>query len=545
MNRDLFYMPHIIHYIICSTVFVLFSLTTLADDKNTLDSLLSVYDHEIQLNETYLKERQTVIDSIKKHGNMNDVETLLSIGKLYVPYQCDSAILYLNKASECQPQPSIEAKLHLIYLLASIGFYNEGFIETQHLGTIPDSLKVFYFNAMNRLYSESAVYGKSQQIKAEYFKIADCFRDSLFYTLRHKQFKLSGVNKYDWHENMGFEYYRLLIIQARSERKYDKAIAYADTIFSYLTLDEHIYAIMAYEHSVTLEEMGDYFGRMCWLTRSAIADVRSGVTDNGSSWTLASTMFHQGSLDRALLYINYSVNNAGVFNAQLRHLQISPLGNLINQSYSHKMKTMSEHLAWAVGGLICLLIVILLLFAFNIQQVKKLNHMNKKQKELNEQLSALNMELTALNKSLKESNHVKELFICQYLEVYSEYIRRMSKLARKAGMKDAEELMKNEMAQFYNRFDNTFLSIYPKFIEEFNALLKQEEQIIPKSDELLTTELRIFALIRLGISSSVKIAELLCYSVNTIYNYRAKVKNSSLGDRENFEERVKELCQDY
>ena len=171
--------------------------------------------------------------------------------------------------------------------------------------------------------------------------------------------------------------------------------------------------------------------------------------------------------------------------------------------------------------------------------------MNKKQKELNEQLSALNMELTALNKSLKESNHVKELFICQYLEVYSEYIRRMSKLARKAGMKDAEELMKNEMAQFYNRFDNTFLSIYPKFIEEFNALLKQEEQIIPKSDELLTTELRIFALIRLGISSSVKIAELLCYSVNTIYNYRAKVKNSSLGDRENFEERVKELCQDY
>ena len=89
----------------------------------------------------------------------------------------------------------------------------------------------------------------------------------------------------------------------------------------------------------------------------------------------------------------------------------------------------------------------------HLHQIRRLNYMNKKQKELNEQLSALNMELTALNKSLKESNHVKELFICQYLEVYSEYIRRMSKLARKAGMKEAEELMKNEMAQFYNRFD--------------------------------------------------------------------------------------------
>lgn len=153
--------------------------------------------------------------------------------------------------------------------------------------------------------------------------------------------------------------------------------------------------------------------------------------------------------------------------------------------------------------------------------------MNKKQQELNEQLSALNRKLTTLNNSLKESNHVKELFICQYLEVYSEYIRRLNKLARKAGMKDVGELMKNEMAQFYNRFDNTFLSIYPNFIEEFNSLLKPDEQIIPKSDELLTTELRIFALIRLGISSSIKIAELLCYSVNTIYNYRAKVKTAS------------------
>ena len=165
------------------------------------------------------------------------------------------------------------------------------------------------------------------------------------------------------------------------------------------------------------------------------------------------TMFHQGSLDRALLYINYSMNNAGFFNAQLRHLQICPLGNLINQSYSQKMKKMSDRLAWTVGGLICLLVVVLLLFLFTIHQIKKLNYMNKKQKELNEQLSALNAELTTLNKSLKESNHVKELFICQYLEVYSEYIRRMSKLARKAGMKEAEELMKNEMAQFYNRFD--------------------------------------------------------------------------------------------
>ena len=194
--------------------------------------------------------------------------------------------------------------------------------------------------------------------------MANSCRDSLVKVLNERKIKLGGVNKYDWQENPAFEYYRQLIIHARSERRYDEAIAYADTVFSYLKPDEHVYAIMAYEHSVTLEETGDYIGHLCWLTRSAIADVRSGVTDNGSSWTLANTMFHQGSLDRALLYINYSMNNAGFFNAQLRHLQISPLGNLINQSYSQKMKKMSDRLAWTVGGLICLLVVVLLLFLF-------------------------------------------------------------------------------------------------------------------------------------------------------------------------------------
>ena len=531
--------------IVLLLIFTLLSFSARANSQATLDSLLSVYDKEIHQSNKYIDERQLTIDSIKGNGNLNDSQVLLSIGKLYVPFQSDSAIFYLNKAAHNPKQPLVEARIRLIYLLASIGLYSEGFEETDNIGQVPDSLKALYFNAMNRLYDESAVYGRLQDIKNEHNRMANSCRDSLVKVLNERKIKLGGVNKYDWQENPAFEYYRQLIIHARSERRYDEAIAYADTVFSYLKPDEHVYAIMAYEHSVTLEETGDYIGHLCWLTRSAIADVRSGVTDNGSSWTLANTMFHQGSLDRALLYINYSMNNAGFFNAQLRHLQISPLGNLINQSYSQKMKKMSDRLAWTVGGLICLLVVVLLLFLFTIHQIKKLNYMNKKQKELNEQLSALNAELTTLNKSLKESNHVKELFICQYLEVYSEYIRRMSKLARKAGMKDAEELMKNEMAQFYNRFDNTFISIYPKFIEEFNDLLKQEEQIIPKSDELLTTELRIFALIRLGISSSVKIAELLCYSVNTIYNYRAKVKNSSLGDRENFEERVKELCQDY
>ena len=153
----------------------------------------------------------------------------------------------------------------------------------------------------------------------------------------------------------------------------------------------------------------------------------------------------------------------------------------------------------------------------------------------------MNQQLTALNASLEESNIVKEQYICRYLEVYRDYISRITKLARKAGEKDPDAIMKREMAEFYRQFDHTFLSLYRNFVTDFNALLVPEQRIYPKAGEGLTTELRIFALIRLGITSSTKIAELLCYSPNTIYNYRAKVKNASLGDRDSFELRVAKL----
>ena len=90
-------------------------------------------------------------------------------------------------------------------------------------------------------------------------------------------------------------------------------------------------------------------------------------------------------------------------------------------------------------------------------------------------------------------------------------------------------------------FDKAFLKLYPKFVEQFNGLLREDARIELKKGKLLNTELRIFALIRLGITQSSDIASMLRYSVNTIYNYRAQIKNSALGDRDNFEERIKEI----
>ena len=161
----------------------------------------------------------------------------------------------------------------------------------------------------------------------------------------------------------------------------------------------------------------------------------------------------------------------------------------------------------------------------------------------NRKLKTLNAQLRSLNTRLKETNKVKEQYICRYLEVYSDYIRRLTTMARKAGEKDSAAFMDREMDNFYRSFDDTFLSLYGTFVQDFNALLKPEARVTPKPGERMTIEMRIFALILLGITSSAKIADLLCYSPNTISNYRVKMKNAALRDRDSFEQRVQQIGQ--
>ena len=507
-----------------------------------LDSLLNIYDTEIESAEFYTEERRNYIDSLKSSINMTLPESQIIIGKLYIPYQCDSALFYLSQAANATDQISAkEAKLYLIYLLASIGYYNEGFILSNNLQPLPSVLLSQYYETLAHLHGEAFVYGKMEQLQQFHQQQAEAYKDSLFMVLKQKDLTPTYISRYGWKENEWSELKKRQLIQAREQRDYEQAIAISNQVLEYVAPNTHTYAIFAYETACVYNDMQDSVEYLAWLLRSSIADVRSGVCDNASSWTMASIMYEDGQLERAMKYIDYSQTNARFFNAKLRRLQINPLNNLISDTYQMQKEKMSRRLQWSVIGLIVLLATVIVLLLFSMHQNKRLHSFNKKQKQLNNQLKQLNAQLLQLNQSLRESDHVKEQYICKYLEVYSEYIQRITKMARKAGVKDPEGFMKQEMQQFYVHFDNTFLTIYHNFVTEFNKLLKPNHQIYPKQGELLTTELRIFALIRLGIDSSAKIAKLLCYSPNTIYNYRDSMRNAALGDRDTFEERVKTL----
>ena len=174
--------------------------------------------------------------------------------------------------------------------------------------------------------------------------------------------------------------------------------------------------------------------------------------------------------------------------------------------------------------------------------------------EQTEELSTLNTQLSTLNLQLSESNRVKEEYIGRFMSLCSQYIDKLDNYRKMVNkkMKNKEledlfrmskstELKEKELEELYQNFDSVFLHLFPNFVNDFNALLQPDMQVHPKEENRLTTEIRIFALIRLGIEDSSKIAEFLHYSVNTIYNYRARIKNGALDNRESFERRIKEL----
>jgi DNA-binding CsgD family transcriptional regulator len=184
----------------------------------------------------------------------------------------------------------------------------------------------------------------------------------------------------------------------------------------------------------------------------------------------------------------------------------------------------------------------------------QLSDRNNELSSLNEQLSSVNGQLSTLNKRLNESNHVKEEYIGRFMSLCSQYVDKLDDYRKMVNKKmknkeldelfrlsKSQELKDRELEELYENFDKVFLHLFPNFIDDFNSLLTPEVQIHPKQENRLTTEIRIFALIRLGIEDSGKIAEFLHYSVNTIYNYRARIKNGALGNREHFERIVKEL----
>ena len=402
---------------------------SLGVDSRT-DSLLSVYDRMVDHAADYIALRQSSIDSLRQN---HSPLTTLRLAELYVPYRSDSALHYYNLAiASDDEQVASRAAIRRIRLLASIGDFDAAFRERKKVQDVAPSNRVIYYDAMYRLYSEAAMSAKLQSYSDEYWTQAHAYADSLIAYCDANALRPS-------------EYWRQRISQANSRRDFYTALACTDSALMSLTPEQHEYAIFAFERAVIYRDMGDIQTYYQWLIRSAITDVRCGVTDNGSSWMIAMEAYEKGNLERAYRYINYSISNATIFHATTRYQQIAPVALIISRTHEEQQVLFNVRLWVTVIGLIfvVLCVVIAVFVAY----------------KRNRELSILNSQLSTLNNQLLESNMVKEQYICRYLEVYSDMIDRMARLARKTE-KNPDAFLRKEMLAYYRDFDQTFLLLF-------------------------------------------------------------------------------------
>lgn len=521
--------------------------------SDTLDSLLLVLDKNITSCKIYSDKKDIRIRTLKEKLHLNQLsnETTYhlqeSLYKEYKSYICDSAIFYLNKNIELAQQINDSYKLNesiikLSYLLSSSGMYMEAIdvLKMVNKSSLSKEQLMNYFIAYDHVYGELGYYTQNHKIGTHYTLRSKMYKDSIY-----------QIASPDSEIYLSMEETRL-----RDEGKLQEALAINDKRLSQVTINSPEYAALMYYRALIFREQKEQDNYIRCLSLSSIADIRSAIKDHASLWMLAQALLDRGDLERAYQYMNFSWTESKFYNARLRAWQSADDLSLIDDTYQLMLRQRNSELKIyiLIVSLLSLLLFIVLCYIY--RQVKHLRtarqnllKVNTQLENLNKELQKINFSLQTANKDLAESNQIKEVYIARFIKLCSTYVdhldtyRRMvhkkvltNQITELLHLTRSNSILEEALNELYENFDSAFLNLFPNFIEQFNSLLQENEQIRPKKNNTLNTELRIFALIRLGITDSSQIAEFLHYSVNTIYNYRAKVKNKARISREDFEE---------
>lgn len=314
----------------------------------------------------------------------------------------------------------------------------------------------------------------------------------------------------------------------------------------------HDKAVLSYIYANISDSYGHDDDATLYFAKSAIFDLMTPVHEYKSLYELASKLYDAGDIKRAYRYISRSINDAITANALINIQSINRSLPIISRSYHTQMLHNRRQLSVLSGILGIMAVLLIGAVIVTLKEQRKARQAGKRTSEINEELKAINRKMEEYILLLKESNNIKEIYIGRYIDLCSEYIGRMeryrsmlNRTARTEGFEAVRNALKSsefidkELNEFYEQFDATFLQLFPDFIKDLNALLQPDKRIELKTrDGIMTTELRIFALIRLGITDSVKIAEFLRRSVSTVYNYRVKMRNAAFNSREDFEKQI-------
>lgn len=532
--------------------------TCIAKGEN-IKQLYQQLDQAIAEAPEFVKQKDLRIEQLKQSVSGNSGKSHLlnlyqQLYEEYKSYKSDSAVFYLQQCirlteKEQMPAATADFRALLAYQYSTSGAFAEALtlLNAIHEQTLDTKGKRDYCKAYYHVYGELGFSNihVDTQLSQEYYHKQDAYRDTLFSILDHNS----------------EDYLLRKEVQLTSQQKWQEALRINDLRLSKCKADSHEYGIVAYYRYLIYRGMEDDEQSKYWLIKSAICDVKNAIMDQASLWMLADMISQEGDVERAYKYINFSWNASKNFSTRIRSWQISPTLGTIDHNYQQKLKKANLSLTIAIV-VVSIMVIILALLAFYVNKQRnlvttarnELKKINDKLGKLNLQLSATNKELKQTNDKLSESNGVKEEYIGQFLGACSHYIDKLDKLRLSVNkmvknhqyqelydLTKSTELKEKELEELYSNFDKVFLHLFPDFVDNLNGLLKDEYKIRLTDPNKLSAMVRVFALIRLGIDDSTKIAEFLHYAVNTIYNYRAKLRNGALGDRNEFEKKVKEL----
>lgn len=531
--------------------------STAAYGKTLNDSLMNQLDQVIANRTIYLNLKDKRLNQLRNDlsratDDRQRFDFLNHLYDEYVSFNTDSAYNISLREEHVARRTGdrvliANAMMNRANIYSATGMYYEtlSIMDSIHRDELPEYLHPYYFHILRTVYGHLADFSSFEPMKRHYIDLTNQYRDSIISvnapgTLAHV------ITRADMLNNNG---------------KPEEAIGILNAFMKQNDLSEHDRAICSWTLSESYEQLENHEKRKEFLLRSSISDLKSSVREYMSLRALALLLYEEGDLNHAYELMSMAVEDATKCNARLRIIELNDSYPKINNIYIETIRKQKQSLEWTIAIITLLSLMLLALIFYLRKQMHRIARSRQETQlaydslnKITEQLKITNENLSEANMSIAEISEMKEVYLGRYMDQCLLYIEKLDtyrkSIGRLIGDNKTDELKKmiksssiidQELKMFYDQFDKTFLSLFPSFVDDFNKLLLPEEAIIQKKSGTLTPELRIFALIRLGISDSNRIATFLRYSLTTIYNYRTKIRNKACGDRNQLEAEVMKI----
>lgn len=523
------------------------------------EALLCELDAAFEKREGWDAAKRTKIDAIRgnfESGNSAQrIDSCIDLYKEYCSFNVDSACRYVALMLEeydklpIAQQRQTHSLVNLIAAQACVMV--ENIHEARYRLSQIDTLTLSRENMLDYLSTEIRLLQYEHQSVWEHSQRRKQLSDRI---------KEASRRRIEISEKGSVFYLRYLASSLRAAKRFEDASLLYDSAYNVAT-DIHLRAKIAAEAASCYSNLGDEEMAERMLILAAQDDFRASVKEYTSLPRLAIKLYERGDVERANRYMRCAMSDILAANHNVRLVEYSASSEAIHNAFAETLASRRRIMVAMVVIVSIFAVVIMLALLRLARQARRIRRMNDDLRAVNEVITRRNEELLALNIQLKEvnlrlvdSNRIKEQYVSQFMDLCTSYISKLDSyrhaLSRTVGVEGIDALMKElrspriaeqERKDFYKIFDESFLALFPNFISQVNNLLTDTAAFVPKTLSKLNTELRILALIRLGITDSTKIAYFLNSSLSTIYNYRTKMRNSALGDRAEFEKQVQNI----